>query len=104
MRLCSIVAVRIQRTTTARFVFAYIFAHFPDGAQYGSLFDGYVKGFFYENLPTRQILSADQHLLEVKYDELLPDYLKDALQLGNLQQSTFSKYYLCRKYSMGGKL
>ena len=35
------VAVRIQRTTTARFVFAYIFTHLPGGVQYGVLFDGY---------------------------------------------------------------
>jgi len=28
-------------TTTAHFVFAYIFAHFPGGVQYGVLFDGY---------------------------------------------------------------
>ena len=61
-------------------------------------------GFFKENLPTRQILPKGQHLLEVKYDELLPDFIKEALELGNLQQSTFSKYYLCRKYSMGGTL
>ena len=61
-------------------------------------------GFFNDNLPTRQILPKGQHLLEVKYDELLPDFIKEALELGNLQQSTFSKYYLCRKYSMGGTL
>ena len=62
----------------------------------------YVNGFFCENLPTRQIMSVGQHLLEVKYDELLPSFIKDVLQLGDLQQSAFSKYYLCRKYSMEG--
>lgn len=58
-------------------------------------------GFFMENIPTRQILAKGQHLLEVKYDELLPDYIKEALEIGDLRQTTFSKYYLCRKYSMG---
>ncbi len=58
--------------------------------------------FFDSNIATRQILPRGQHLLEVKYDELLPDYIKEVLELGNLQQSTFSKYYLCRKYAMGG--
>ena len=43
VRLCSIVAVRIQQATTAHFVFAYIFAHFLGGGQYGGLFDGYEK-------------------------------------------------------------
>ncbi len=57
--------------------------------------------FFQRDLSTRQILPKGQHLLEVKYDELLPDFIRDALQLGNLQQTAFSKYYLCRKFSMG---
>ena len=60
--------------------------------------------FFEDNLPSRQILPKGQHLLEVKYDELLPDFIKNVLELGDLRQSTFSKYYLCRQYSMGGKL
>ena len=62
------------------------------------------QNFFCDNMPTREILPKGQHLLEVKYDELLPDYIKEVLELSNLQQSTFSKYYLCRKYSSGGKL
>ena len=36
--------------------------------------------------------------------EPLPDYLKELLQLGSLQRTTFSKYYLCRKYTLGGKV
>ena len=61
-------------------------------------------GFFRQDLPTRPILPSGQHLLEVKYDELLPDHIKNVLELGELRQSTFSKYYLCRKYAMGGIL
>ena len=60
------------------------------------------SGFFEENLPTREILEKGQHLLEVKYDELLPDFIKESLELGNLQQTAFSKYYLCRRFSTGG--
>lgn len=60
--------------------------------------------FFSTDIVTRPILPQGQHLLEVKYDELLPDFIKDAMQLGNLQQTTFSKYYLCRKHSLGGLL
>lgn len=60
--------------------------------------------FFDPAIPSRPLLPAAQHILEVKYDELLPDYIKDLLQLDSLQQTTFSKYYLCRKYSFGGLL
>ena len=61
-------------------------------------------GFFRETLPCRQILPAGQHLLEVKYDELLPSFIQDVLQINDLQRTTFSKYYLCRKFSMGGRI
>lgn len=60
--------------------------------------------FFDDNLPTRPIMPKGRHLLEVKYDNLLPDFIKEILQLGDLQQTTFSKYYLCRKFSTGGTL
>lgn len=60
--------------------------------------------FFDPSIPSRPLLPAAQHILEVKYDEFLPDYIKDLLQIDSLQQTTFSKYYLCRKYSLGGLL
>lgn len=60
--------------------------------------------FFSSDLFTREIMPKGQHLLEVKYDELLPDYIRSVLEIGALQRTTFSKYYLCRKYSLGGKL
>lgn len=60
------------------------------------------KSFFEKELFARPIMPAGCHLLEVKYDEYLPDHIYRALQMENLQLSTFSKYYLCRKYNMGG--
>lgn len=51
----------------------------------------------------RPIMPAGQHILEVKYDEFLPDYIYQNLQLTNLRQTTFSKYYLCRRYMLSGK-
>ncbi len=60
--------------------------------------------FFDQTLPCRPLLPTAQQVLEVKYDELLPDYIHQLLQLDSLQQTTFSKYYLCRKYSLGGIL
>ena len=54
--------------------------------------------FFDPQLPKRPVLPMGQHLLEVKYDEYLPDQIYRSLQLDNLQQTAFSKYYVCRRY------
>lgn len=37
-------------------------------------------------------------LLEVKWDDVLPDLVRDAVQLGNMQSTAFSKYAQCRVY------
>ena len=60
-----------------------------------------VDRFFDERLPCRPIMPHGQHLLEVKFDEFIPDFIHKNLQLGNLQATAFSKYCLCRKYSLG---
>ena len=46
----------------------------------------------------RPIMPPGRHVLEVKYDEFLPDPIRQVLQLETLQRTSFSKYYLCRKY------
>lgn len=56
----------------------------------------HIDRFFDENLFSIPILDKNQHVLEVKYDEMLPDYIASALELGNLSQTAFSKYYLSR--------
>ena len=56
--------------------------------------------FLEPSLPMRGVLPAGQLLLEVKFDEFLPDHLYRALQLERLQQTAFSKYYLCRRYHL----
>lgn len=57
-----------------------------------------IMDFEKKRILTRPIMPSGQHLLEVKFDEFLPEYLYRAMQLGNLRQSAYSKYYLCRKY------
>lgn len=42
------------------------------------------------------VLPRGVHVLEVKYDEFLPDYIARQLEIGTLQHTTFSKYYLGR--------
>ena len=37
-------------------------------------------------------------VLEVKYDEFLPELVKMAVQIPNTQASAYSKYAVCRKY------
>lgn len=37
-------------------------------------------------------------ILEVKWDEFLPDIIRDAVQLGSRRTAAFSKYALCRIY------
>ena len=60
----------------------------------GSFFDGHVSGL-------TPVLPAGMHVLEVKYDELLPDLIARQLEIGRLRQTAFSKYYLGR-YAVNG--
>ena len=58
-----------------------------------------VECFLDPVIPRRPVLPLGQQLLEVKYDEYLPDFIYRNLQLHSLRQTAFSKYYICRKYS-----
>jgi hypothetical protein len=53
-------------------------------------------GFWDKNAVRLPVLPKGIHLLEVKYDEFLPMYIKENLESGHLRQTTFSKYYICR--------
>lgn len=59
-----------------------------------------VTDFFSDVIPKRQIMPAGQHLMEVKFDEYLPDFIYRSLNLNQLQRISFSKFYLCRKFSI----
>lgn len=61
---------------------------------------GRVEEFFKPGGARRQIMPVGMQLLEVKYDEYLPDPIYHALSMANMQRATFSKYYLCRRYHM----
>ncbi len=58
-----------------------------------------ISNFLEKRIHKRPIMPAGKQILEVKYDEYIPDYIKNSLEIGSLRQTTFSKYYLCRKYS-----
>lgn len=55
-----------------------------------------ITSFFESSLGCTPILPLGYHILEVKYDELLPDYLTDILRKVSLQKTMFSKYYYSR--------
>lgn len=56
------------------------------------------EDFFRRDIAVQPIMPSGAYLLEVKYDQLLPDFLYRTLQRNHLPQTTFSKYYYCRKF------
>jgi hypothetical protein len=56
---------------------------------------------FEEQIAKISVLPAGYHVLEVKYDDFLPDVIYQLLDSGHLLQSTFSKFYLGCKAQEG---
>lgn len=57
----------------------------------------FCEDFLKEQIPDLvPVLPAGMHILEVKYDDFLPDAIARQLEIGRLQQTAFSKYYLGR--------
>jgi len=54
---------------------------------------GFLSG---ETVCPAAVLPAGMHVLEVKYDGLLPDYIAQLLETGRMHRTAFSKYYLGR--------
>ena len=52
--------------------------------------------FFMESLYSAPVLPVGKHILEVKYDEFLPDYIAQLLEIGTLSRTSYSKYYFSR--------
>lgn len=61
-----------------------------------------ISHFLEERIVSRPVLQKGMSVFEVKWDEFLPTYIKDYIQLETLQWTSFSKYYLCRKYNTYG--
>ena len=57
----------------------------------------YSTDFMSDVLPTVKA-GNEIVLLEVKYDQFIPEYISDVLQLGTRMASACSKYALCRVY------
>ncbi len=59
---------------------------------------GDIEHFLSENITKRPVMPQSRQLLEVKYDEYIPDFIHRHLQLQNLTQTAYSKYFICRKF------
>ncbi|WP_158589461.1 polyphosphate polymerase domain-containing protein [Butyrivibrio sp. CB08] len=57
----------------------------------------YVDRFFERDVYARPVMESGAHILEVKYDELLPEYIQQILEIGSLQRTAFSKYTMARR-------
>ena len=56
----------------------------------------YVSRFLETNTYAIPILERGQHILEVKFDDFLPSQIRNAVDMGCLTRSAFSKYYIAR--------
>jgi len=56
-------------------------------------FDKFIKGDYIKLL----IQSNNQHVLEVKFDDIMPSYIQNIINNYNRVQGSFSKYYYGRK-------
>lgn len=55
-----------------------------------------VESFGQKNI-SYDFLQEYDKVLEVKYDEFIPDFLLQLLETGSMQQAAYSKYQLCRE-------
>ena len=54
--------------------------------------------FFCDDVLGRPVMTVGKHLLEVKFDEFIPDHVLNTIPVNQLTRTTFSKYYICRKF------
>lgn len=58
----------------------------------------YATGLFDSTVPTLRAWEPGLLLLEVKYDNFLPDIIRDLIQTNTRRTQAFSKYAACRIY------
>ena len=59
-----------------------------------------IERFLSKDIRKRPVMPYSKQLLEVKYDEYIPDFVYRNLQLESLTQTAYSKYYICRKFKL----
>ena len=61
-----------------------------------------IERFLEKQIMKRSVMETGYHVLEVKFDEWIPDFIHHAIQMDKLHQTAYSKYCLCRKYNLRG--
>ena len=56
-----------------------------------------IEDFLEKEIARRPIMPKGRHILEVKYDEFIPDYINQTVKMKSLRHTAYSKYYLCKK-------
>ena len=59
----------------------------------------YNTDLFNKNVPTVDVLESPWHVLEIKYDNFLPDYIRSILQISSSQRFAISKFVICKKFT-----
>lgn len=65
-------------------------------------FSDELERFFEPDIFLQPILPSGQDVLEVKYTEFMPEFIQRELEMKQMQQCAFSKFYLCEKYRRSG--
>ena len=61
-----------------------------------------IHNFLDKTIHTRPILAKGNSVLEIKWDEIFPEFIKNHIQIETLRWTNFSKYALCRYYNYYG--
>jgi len=59
-----------------------------------------IKSMWDNDICVMPVLPIGQHVIEIKYDEFLPDYIGEIIREVNLNRVAFSKYYFARMTGM----
>ena len=60
---------------------------------------GELERFLSGGYRERPVLGLGRSILEVKWDYILPEFLRDIVSVEKLEHTAFSKYYMCRRFS-----
>lgn len=60
-----------------------------------------VSMFLEKTFPQRPVM-AGELILEIKWDGILPDFIRKLITDDKIRRTSFSKYYVCRKYNNNG--
>ena len=70
---------------------------FDRNISYSHQFDSFLE----DEIPKTPLLPANQHVFEVKYDGILPEFIAQTIETGQLERTTFSKFYFSHLQTEG---